>query len=50
VLLLRFAAGHSTAEVARVMQKSEGSVKQLQLRGLRSLARVLQRAEVAHGI
>jgi RNA polymerase sigma-70 factor (ECF subfamily) len=50
VLLLRFAAGHSTAEVARVMQKSEGSVKQLQLRGLRSLARVLKRAEVVHGI
>jgi RNA polymerase sigma-70 factor (ECF subfamily) len=50
VLLLRFAAGHSTAEVARTLQKSEGSVKQLQLRGLRSLARVLRRAEVSHGV
>ena len=46
VLLLRFVSGQSIAEVARTLQKSEGSVKQLQLRGLRSLARQLQRTEV----
>lgn len=50
VLLLRFVAGQSTAEVAQAMQKSEGSIKQLQLRGLRSLARVLRRAEVGNGV
>jgi RNA polymerase sigma-70 factor (ECF subfamily) len=43
VLLLRFVAEHSTAEVARILRKSEGSVKQLQFRGLRSLARLLTR-------
>ena len=45
VILLRFAAEQSTAEVARMLNKSEGSVKQLQFRGLRSLARLLRRAE-----
>jgi RNA polymerase sigma-70 factor (ECF subfamily) len=50
VLLLRFVSEQSTAEVARALQKSEGSVKQLQFRGLRSLARLLSRAEAADGL
>ena len=49
VLLLRFVADHSTAEVARFLQKSEGAVKQMQFRGLRSLARLLGRREVNDG-
>jgi RNA polymerase sigma-70 factor (ECF subfamily) len=49
VLLLRFVAEQSTAEVARVLQKSEGSVKQLQFRGLRSLARLLRHVEDGDG-
>lgn len=49
VLLLRFVSEQSTAEVAQALQKSEGSVKQLQLRGLRSLARLLKRAEDGNG-
>jgi RNA polymerase sigma-70 factor (ECF subfamily) len=50
VLLLRFVSEQSTAEVARALRKSEGAVKQLQYRGLRSLARLLRRAEAADGI
>lgn len=49
VILLRFVSEQSTAEVARVLQKSEGSVKQLQFRGLRSLARLLGRLENSNG-
>lgn len=49
VLLLRFVAEQSTAEVAGALHKSEGSVKQLQFRGLRSLARLLRRAEGGDG-
>jgi RNA polymerase sigma-70 factor, ECF subfamily len=41
VLMLRFVAEQPIAEVARQLQKTEGSVKQLQLRALRSLGRVL---------
>jgi RNA polymerase sigma-70 factor (ECF subfamily) len=41
VLLLRFVAEQPIAEVARQLQRSEGSIKQLQLRALRSLGRVL---------
>ena len=41
VLMLRFVAEQPIAEVARQLQRSEGSVKQLQLRALRSLGRVL---------
>lgn len=41
VLLLRFVAEQPIADVARQMQKSEGSIKQLQLRALRSLGRAL---------
>jgi RNA polymerase sigma-70 factor (ECF subfamily) len=39
VLVLRFLAGMSLAEVARVVGKSEGAVEQLQLRGLERLRR-----------
>ena len=49
VLLLRFVFEQSIAEVARALQKTEGSVKQLQFRGLRSLARLLRRAEDSDG-
>jgi RNA polymerase sigma-70 factor (ECF subfamily) len=49
VLLLRFISDQSTAEVAQALQKSEGSVKQLQLRGLRSLTRLLRSAEDGDG-
>jgi RNA polymerase sigma-70 factor (ECF subfamily) len=44
VLLLRFVAEQSTAEVARNLGKSEGSIKQLQFRGLRAMARLLRRS------
>ncbi len=49
VVLLRFVAGLSTAEVAQQLQRSEGSVKQLQLRALRALGRLLGAAEVGDG-
>lgn len=50
VLLLHFVAEQSTAEVARTLQKTEGAVKQLQFRGLRSLARLLRHAEDGDGV
>lgn len=43
VVLLRFVAGQSHNEVARALAKSETAVKQLQLRALRSLGRILGR-------
>ncbi|GIW03028.1 MAG: RNA polymerase sigma factor [Roseiflexus sp.] len=49
VLLLRFVAGLSIAEAAQQLQRSEGSVKQLQLRGLRALGRMLGAAEAEVG-
>lgn len=49
VLLLRFVAGMSIAEVAQQLQRSEGAVKQLQLRALRALGRLLGAAEVSDG-
>ena len=42
VISLRFIAGHSTAEVARLMGKTEGAVKALQNRALASLRRLLE--------
>jgi RNA polymerase sigma-70 factor (ECF subfamily) len=45
VLLLRFVAEQPIAEVARQLQKTEGSIKQLQLRALRALERALGRME-----
>lgn len=41
VLLLRFVGRQPIAEVARQLERSEGSVKQLQLRALRSLGRLM---------
>jgi RNA polymerase sigma-70 factor, ECF subfamily len=40
-IVLRFLQGLSVAETADVMQRSEGAVKQLQLRAVRSLAKVV---------
>ncbi|CAN5759930.1 sigma-70 family RNA polymerase sigma factor [soil metagenome] len=40
-LVMRFLQGLSIAETARVLDRSEGAVKQLQLRAVRSLARDL---------
>ena len=43
VVLLRFVAQQSTAEVAQALEKTENAVKQLQFRALRSLGRLLER-------
>ena len=43
VVMLRFVAEQSTAEVARALEKTENAVKQLQFRALRSLGRLLER-------
>lgn len=43
VVLLRFVAEQSPGEIAQTMAKTEGAVKQLQLRALRSLGRLLGR-------
>jgi len=40
-LVLRFLNGLSVAETAKVLSKSEGAVKQLQLRAVRNLAKLL---------
>ncbi|HEY3003962.1 MAG TPA: sigma-70 family RNA polymerase sigma factor [Kribbellaceae bacterium] len=40
-LTMRFFAGMSIAETARALDKSEGAVKQLQLRAVRQLAKVV---------
>jgi RNA polymerase sigma-70 factor, ECF subfamily len=42
VLLLRFVAEQSPAEVAQTLEKSENAVKQMQFRALRTLGRLLQ--------
>jgi RNA polymerase sigma-70 factor (ECF subfamily) len=42
VVSLRFIAGYSTAEVARLLGKTEGAVKALQHRALASLRRLLE--------
>ena len=40
-IMLRFLQGLSVAETADVMQRSQGAIKQLQLRAVRTLAKVL---------
>ncbi|MGH3356331.1 MAG: sigma-70 family RNA polymerase sigma factor, partial [Nocardioidaceae bacterium] len=40
-LVLRFLQGLSIAEAAEILQRSEGAVKQLQLRAVRNLAKLL---------
>jgi len=42
VVMLRFVAEQSTAEVAHALDKTENAIKQLQFRALRSLGRVLE--------
>jgi RNA polymerase sigma-70 factor, ECF subfamily len=42
VVMLRFIAEQSTAEVAQALEKTENAVKQLQFRALRSLGRLLE--------
>jgi len=42
VVILRFVNGLSTAEVAQVLDKSEGAVKSLQHRALAALGRILK--------
>ena len=44
-LVLRFLQGLSVAETAEVLGRSEGAVKQLQLRAVRALARLLPESE-----
>lgn len=44
VIVLRFLAGMTLAEVARSLGKDEGAIEQLQLRGIRRLRRELSRA------
>jgi RNA polymerase sigma-70 factor (ECF subfamily) len=40
-LVMRFLQGMSIAETAQVLERSDGAVKQLQLRGVRNLAKLL---------
>jgi RNA polymerase sigma-70 factor (ECF subfamily) len=40
-LVMRFLQGLSIAETAKVLGRSDGAVKQLQLRGVRNLAKLL---------
>jgi RNA polymerase sigma-70 factor (ECF subfamily) len=43
VLLLRFVGDQSAGEIARVLEKTDNAVKQMQFRALRSLGRLLER-------
>jgi RNA polymerase sigma-70 factor (ECF subfamily) len=45
VVLLRFVADQSPAEVAQALAKTENAVKQMQFRALRSLGRILERQD-----
>ena len=42
VILLKFAEGYSNAQVAHLMQKTEGAIKSLQFRALAALRRALE--------
>jgi RNA polymerase sigma-70 factor (ECF subfamily) len=44
VISLRFLEGYSIAEVARIMNKTEGAIKALQFRGMATLRRILEQA------
>lgn len=48
-LILRFLQGLSVAETAEIMDRSEGAIKQLQLRGVRTLAKLLSDHKTASG-
>ena len=43
VIILKFIDGFDTAEIGRLMEKREGTIRALQLRALQSLRRVLER-------
>ena len=45
VITLRFLEGYSIAEVAQMMNKTEGAIKALQFRGMASLRRILQQQQ-----
>ncbi len=45
-LVMRFLQGMSIAETAEVLGRSDGAVKQLQLRGVRNLAKLMPRESV----
>ena len=45
VIVLKFMQGLSNAEIAQIMNKTEGAVKALQRRGLEALARLLHDTE-----
>lgn len=49
VIVLKFIENLDNREVAEIVGKTEGSVKALQHRALRSLRRLLERREVRHG-
>jgi RNA polymerase sigma-70 factor (ECF subfamily) len=49
VVLLRFINGHSIAEVAQMIEKSESAVKNLQIRALKSLHRLIAPEWVVYG-
>jgi RNA polymerase sigma-70 factor (ECF subfamily) len=44
-LIMRFLQGLSIAETAEILGRSSGAVKQLQLRGVRNLAKLIPAGE-----
>jgi RNA polymerase sigma-70 factor (ECF subfamily) len=46
-LILKFIAGLSNGDIARMMNKQEGAIRALQMRGLQTLAKYLQPEELA---
>lgn len=49
VLTLKFIHGYSTKEIANVMQKRQGAIRALQMRGLQALAAVVGTDEIEDG-